>query len=75
MCIRDRFSDDLHLLPGSPGVGAGSDGTDIGIYGTGSPWKPGNVPYNPHFRSANIAGATNPNGELPVNIRVAAQPN
>lgn len=70
-----QFSDDLHLLPASPGIGAGNDGTDIGIYGTASPLKPGNVPYNPHFRAASIATATNPNGELPVNLRVAAQTN
>lgn len=70
-----QFTDDLHLLPGSPGVNAGNDGTDIGLYGTSSPFKPGNVPYNPHFRTATIAPATNSNGELPVNIRVAAQPN
>lgn len=70
-----QFTDDLHLLPGSPGIDAGTDGTDIGIYGTSSPFKPGGVPYNPHFRSAVIAPATNGNGDLPVNIRVAAQPN
>ena len=70
-----QFTDDLHLLPGSPGVTAGNDGTDIGLYGTSAPYKPGNVPYNPHFRSAVIAPATNGNGDLPVNIRVAAQPN
>lgn len=70
-----QFTDDLHLLPGSPGVGAGNDGTDIGLYGTASPYKPGNVPYNPHFRAAAIAPATNPDGTLPVNIRVAAQTN
>lgn len=70
-----QFTDDLHLLPGSLGINAGNDGTDIGIYGTSSPYKPGNVPYNPHFRSAVIAPATNGNGDLPVNIRVAAQPN
>jgi hypothetical protein len=70
-----QFTDDLHLLPGSPGIGYGTDGTDVGIYGTSSPFKPGGVPYNPHFRSAAIAPATNPNGDLPVNIRVAAQPN
>jgi len=70
-----QFTDDLHLLPGSPGVVAGNDGTDIGLYGTSSPYKPGNVPYNPHFRTAAIAPATNGNGDLPVNIRVAAQPN
>lgn len=70
-----QFSDDLHLAPGSGGIGGADDGTDIGIYGSSSPYKPGNVPYNPHFRSAAIAPATDPNGDLPVNIRVAAQPN
>jgi hypothetical protein len=70
-----QFTDDLHLLPASPGNNAGNDGTDMGIYGTPSPSKPGNVPYNPHFRAAAIATSTNANGDLPVNIRVAAQPN
>ena len=67
------WTDDLHLQPTSVGVGMATDGTDVGIYGTGSPYKPGAVPYNPHFRSADIAPATNPGGYLPVNIRVAAQ--
>ncbi len=70
-----EITDDIHLAPGSPGIGHGTDGTDVGIYGTSSPYKPGAVPYNPHFRTATIAPATNTNGELPVNIRVAAQPN
>ena len=68
------FDDDLHLAPTSPGVGAGNDGTDIGIYGTGTPYKEGVAPYNPHYQAATINGATNTNGELPVNIRMAAQP-
>jgi hypothetical protein len=29
---------DYHLQPTSPGKNAGTDGTDIGIYGGGSPW-------------------------------------
>ena len=70
-----QFTDDLHLLPGSPGIAAGNDGTDIGLYGTSSPYKPGNVPYNPHYRQANIATATDANGDLPVTIKVATQPN
>jgi hypothetical protein len=69
------FDDDLHLAPTSPGVAAGNDGTDIGIYGTGTPYKAGAVPYNPHYRNATIDAATNGNGDLPVNIRMAAQPN
>lgn len=70
-----QWSDDLHLASGSPGIGAADDGTDIGIYGSTSPFKAGGVPYNPHYRQATIATSTNPNGDLPVNIRVAAQPN
>ncbi|MBK9597387.1 MAG: hypothetical protein IPO60_03410 [Flavobacteriales bacterium] len=68
------FDDDLHMDPTSPGVGAGNDGRDIGIYGGGSPYKEGASPYNPHYRAADIGGATNGNSELPVNIRMAAQP-
>jgi hypothetical protein len=68
------FDDDLHLAPTSPGVNAGNDGTDIGIYGSGSPYKEGAAPYNPHYQAATINGATNGNGELPVNIRMAVQP-
>jgi len=67
------WTDDLHLQATSAGVGMATDGTDLGIYGTASPYKPGGVPYNPHFRSATIAPATDPDGDLPVNIRVAAQ--
>lgn len=68
-----QFTDDLHLQPGCVGVGFGTDGTDVGIYGTASPYKPGGVPFNPHFQQATIGTATNAAGELPVNIRVAAQ--
>lgn len=70
-----QFTDDLHLAVGCVGIGAADDGTDIGLYGSSSPYKPGAVPFNPHFSSATIAPATNPNGDLPVNIRAAAQPN
>lgn len=68
------FDDDLHLAAGSPGSGAGNDGRDIGLYGSGSPYKEGVAPYNPHYQAATINGATNSAGELPVNIRMAAQP-
>jgi hypothetical protein len=70
-----QYSDDLRLAPGSPGIGAGTDGTDIGIYGTASPYKDGSIPFNPHFQQATIASSTDVEGDLPVNIRVTAQPN
>lgn len=68
-----QYSDDLHLSPTSGGVGMGNDGNDIGLYGTHSPLKPGNVPYNPHYRQAEIAPSTDWNGALPVQVRTAAQ--
>ncbi len=70
-----QFTDDLHLAVGSPGNNAGTDGTDIGLYGSLSPYKPGAVPVNPHYQVANIANATDIDGNLPVSITVAAQPN
>ena len=68
-----QFSDDLHLQNICPGVGAGADGTDIGIHGTDSPYKDGALPHTPHFRRVGFAGGTNAAGNLPVQVRVAAQ--
>lgn len=68
-----QWSDDLHLNSGSPGIDAADDNTNIGIYGSASPYKPGGVPYNPHFQQSTIDPSTNSNGDLPVNIRIAAQ--
>jgi hypothetical protein len=70
-----QFTDDVHLAGGSPGTGAGSDGNDIGIYGSDSPYKPGGVPHVPHYRRIDIATGTNASGNLPAIVRVAAQPN
>jgi parallel beta-helix repeat protein len=70
-----EHSDDFHLAPGSPAIGVGPNGTDCGIYGGLSPWKEGGVPYNPHIQEQFIGTATNLQGELPVQIKVAAQGN
>lgn len=67
------FMDDFHLPPGSPALGAGPTGSDCGIYGGPSPWKPGGVPSNPHIQQQFIGTTTNPQGDLPVQIKVAAQ--
>ena len=55
------------------GKNAGTDGTDIGIYGGLFPWKEGSVPLSPHIQNKVIPVSTNPNGNLNVNIKVAAQ--
>lgn len=70
-----QFSDNLHLQGSCPGVGAGTDGTDMGVYGTISPFKEGAVPHVPHYRRAETATGTDANGNLRVQVRVAAQAN
>lgn len=66
------YKQDYHILPGSPAHNAGTDGTDLGIYGTGNPWKEGSLPANPHIQSSSISTV---NGNLNVKIKVAAQDN
>jgi len=64
---------DLRLAPGSIGVGAATDGTDIGLFGGSEPFKEGSLPIIPHIEFKSIATHTNADGLLDVNIRVRAQ--
>jgi len=64
---------DYHLADGSPGINAGTDGTDIGIYGGSEPFKDGSLPVNPHIRQKLVSGSTNPDGTLNIQFKVAAQ--
>ncbi len=72
----NSYSDqnDYHLITGSPGINASTDGTNIGIYGGPNPFKEGGLPFNPHIRSVNIPTSTT-DGNLPVEISVGAQSN
>lgn len=69
------YSHNYHLLPASPGKNYGTDGTDVGIYGTTTPYKDGAVPFNPHIMSKNISSDLTPAGILNVNVTVSAQDN
>lgn len=64
---------DFHLQETSPGKNAGTDGMDIGIYGTDTPYKEGVVPFNPHITIENIATKTDTQGKLEVKVTVEAQ--
>lgn len=64
---------DYHLKSTSIGKNAGTDGTDIGIYGSAYPYKEGAVPPNPHISTKSISPTSLSNGTLPVNIKVVAQ--
>lgn len=66
------YSDDFHLTNPAYNTG-GTDGTPIGIYGGTFPWKAGSVPFNPHINLKVVAPSTNSSGNLPVQIRAAAQ--
>ena len=65
---------DYHLMSGSLGIGAGTDGTDIGIYGTLSPFKEDRRTAYPQITVFNIGSETDTAGKLSVNnITVEAQ--
>ncbi len=75
------YDNDYHLKTGSTGtaesdgstvsiIGAASDGTNAGIYGTTTPYK--TIPYYPHINTADIATKAT-NDQLGVNINAEAQ--
>jgi hypothetical protein len=67
------YSNNYHLQPTSQGVNGGTDGRDIGLYGTAYPYKDGAVPFNPHISSKNINTSTSTTGKLGVDVKVSAQ--
>lgn len=67
------YENDYHLQSTCPGKNAGTDGTDVGIYGGIYPWKEGSIPANPHFQSLKVGPTTDASGNLNVKIKVAAQ--
>ena len=65
------YTFNFHVKSTSAAAGSGIDGTDKGIYGSQQPYNPN--PSNPHIYFKNIAQTTNPQGQLQVNVKVAAQ--
>jgi len=66
-------NDDFRLKPGSRGKNAGTDGTDVGIFGTVVPFKENRLPAIPHFKAKIISPETSADGKLPVFIQIEAQ--
>lgn len=64
---------DYHLLPTSVGVDAGTDGFDVGLYGTAVPYKEGAVPFNPQVTFEQVSGQTSEEGNIEVQVNVSAQ--
>jgi hypothetical protein len=69
----DPANGDYHLQAGCSGKNAGSDGRDVGIYGTAIPFKENKMPSNPHFITKIISPETDETSKLPVNIKIEAQ--
>lgn len=69
------FSQDYHLKSTSPGINAGFDGTDIGIYGTAAPTQEGWLPDNPQIIFKSIGNMPDANGNLPVQVQARAVDN
>ena len=70
----DTFeSGTYHVKATSLCKNAGTDGTDIGIYGGVFPYKDGSIPFNPHIRPNSIATQTDSEGKLQINITITAQ--
>ena len=67
------YDQDYHVLATSPAHNAGTDKTDLGIYGTVSPWKEGSLPGNPHVQRVRSKTVSSLNGNLDVKTKVAAQ--
>ncbi len=63
----------MHLVANSPGLTAGTGGTQVGVYGGLFPYKEGAVPSNPHVYQKTISASTNASGQLPVQIKVRAE--
>lgn len=66
-------TNNYHLV--NPATYQGNDATEIGIYGGLYPFKNGAVPLNPHIQFKNISTQTAPNGDLNIQLKVAAQDN
>lgn len=64
-----------NLSASSPGNNAGTDATDIGIYGTATPFKDGGIPFNPHFQVISVPSSVGAGSPLNITIQVQGQQN
>ena len=65
------YQSNYHLKTDNPAINGGNDGTDVGIYGTGQPTKPGWVPNNPHVYYQKVT--VDANGILHATFKVQPQ--
>jgi hypothetical protein len=66
---------DYRLQETSPYKNAGTDGTDIGLYGGTHPFKHNCLPSTPYIESSVVSAETDENGMLNIQINVISQSN
>ena len=66
-----NYPKNLQIREDSPCKNAGTDGTDIGIFGSSTPYMA--IPFNPHIEKAVIGSQTDNAGNLKVDIKVSAR--
>lgn len=64
---------DFDLQSSCLGINAGTDSTDVGIFGSSTPFKVGGIPENPHIESFYLPNSTTSDGKLNVKIKVQGQ--
>lgn len=67
-----KFDANYRIKEGSVAKEYGTDGTDLGIYGTSEPYKDGAITFNPYIEQAIIA-TKSVDGGIKVKIQVEAQ--
>lgn len=70
-----NYNQDYSLLAAAQTNYLGTDNTQVSIYGGQYPYKTNAVPRNPSITAKTIAGESNSDGQLPVQITVEAQNN
>ncbi len=67
------YTHDYHLK--NPATYLGTDGSQVGIYGSTIPFKTNGLPFNPQIISKSVASETDTEGNLQVSFKVKAQEN
>jgi hypothetical protein len=71
-CSAFSYTANYRLKDGSPGKNAGTDGTDIGLYGSNAPFKDGGLPVIPNIKEFSVS--KNPvNGKIQVHATAISQ--
>ena len=67
------YKNNFQLTNYAKSIISGTDGKEVGIYGTNIPFKDGGMPYVPYIKTAEINPSTDPSGNLKIKFTVKAQ--